>query len=98
MADDDTLSTNELVTLIGQALHFTPKRWHIPPAIIKTISKIGDMLHLPLNTERLNKLTENYVVSNKKIKKALKKKLPLSAKQGVLKTISSFKKNETEAN
>ena len=34
-------------------------------------AKIGGVLHLPLNPERLQKLTENYVSSNAKIKKAL---------------------------
>ena len=37
-----------------------------------------------------NKLTENYVVSNAKIKKAIKKELPLSIKEGIIKTITSF--------
>ena len=43
-----------------------------------------------INTERLNKLTENYVVSNAKIKKAIKKELPLSIKEVIIKTITSF--------
>ena len=34
-------------------------------------AKVGGMLHLPLAPERLCKLTENYVSSNAKIKKAL---------------------------
>jgi hypothetical protein len=57
------------------------------------IAKIGDLLYLPLNSEKLQKLTESYVVSNEKIKKALKiDKLPISASEGILKTIHSFKK------
>ena len=55
---------------------------------------MGDWLKLPLNTERLRKLTENYVVSNDKIKSALGiEKLPLSAEEGLVKTIKSFKIN-----
>ena len=46
---------------------------------------------LPLNTERLNKLTETYLVSNKKIISAIKKPLPLTAKDGLIKTFNSFK-------
>jgi hypothetical protein len=49
-------------------------------------------LHLPLNTERLQKLTESYIVSNTKIKKALLKELPISVKEGLVKTIKSFKR------
>ena len=48
-------------------------------------------LHLPLNKERLAKLTENYVVSNRKIKSALGvDKMPVRAKEGLIKTIKSF--------
>ena len=54
-------------------------------------AKLGTLLHLPLNTERLTKLTENYVVSNAKIKKALDiEQLPVSAADGLAKTIKSF--------
>lgn len=51
---------------------------------------IGRQKHLPLTTERLDKLTESYVVSNHKIKKALSKALPINAKEGLRKTIESF--------
>ena len=52
---------------------------------------LGTLLHLPLNTERLRKLTENYVVSNEKIKKALgMEKMPITAREGLVKTIKSF--------
>jgi nucleoside-diphosphate-sugar epimerase len=53
---------------------------------------IGGALKLPLNKERLRKLTENYVVSNAKIKKALGiDKMPVSAKEGMRKTLDSFR-------
>jgi len=52
---------------------------------------IGDVLHLPLNTQRMQKLTENYVVSNAKIKAALgMKEMPVRAKDGLRETIKSF--------
>ena len=55
-------------------------------------AKVGDALHLPLNTERLGKLTENYISSNAKIKKALGiEKLPVSAREGLKVTLESFK-------
>lgn len=44
-----------------------------------------------LNKERLRKLTENYVVSNEKIKRALGiEKMPISAQEGMRKTLDSF--------
>ena len=60
---------------------------------MRGVSKIGDLLPLPVNSERLQKLTENYVVSNRKIVEAIGKELPLSAKEGLRKTIRSFGKD-----
>ena len=46
---------------------------------------------MPLNSERLRKLTESYVVSNLKIKNALGiEKMPVSAEDGLKKTFESF--------
>ena len=90
-ADDEALSTNELVSLISETLGKKPKLWSISAGLISSVVKIGDVLPLPLNSERLKKLTESYVVSNEKIKKALGiEKLPLTAREGMEKTIRSF--------
>ncbi|HET8828445.1 MAG TPA: NAD-dependent epimerase/dehydratase family protein, partial [Pelobium sp.] len=91
IADDENLSTNELVSEISKNLNLTPKLWTIPAPLIRFIAKIGDRIKLPLNTERLNKLTENYLVSNQKIKKAINQELPVTAREGLKKTIHSFK-------
>ncbi|WP_386693250.1 MULTISPECIES: NAD-dependent epimerase/dehydratase family protein [unclassified Lonepinella] len=97
-ADDETLSTNELIILMSETLGKKTKLWSIPAGLIKLSAKIGDVLHLPLNSERLKKLTESYVVSNQKIKQALGiEKLPITAKQGLEKTIWSFKARGTES-
>lgn len=70
----------------------TTRILNIPKPLIKTLARIGTALHLPLNNNRLHKLTENYVVSNEKIKKALGvKSLPVSARDGLRRTIESFK-------
>ncbi|WP_426095388.1 NAD-dependent epimerase/dehydratase family protein [Flavobacterium sp. DSR2-3-3] len=92
VSDDIALSTNELITLLGSSLGEQSRIIAIPSPWIKGIAKLGDHLHLPLNTERLQKLTENYVVSNKKIIKAIGKPLPIASKEGLLKTFTSFKK------
>ena len=92
-ADDVPLSTNQLITLINEALGKKPRLLKLSKKGISKIAKLGDVLHLPLNSEKLKKLTESYVVSNKKIKEALQiQKLPLSASEGILLTIHSFKK------
>jgi hypothetical protein len=65
----------------------------VPESLIKSFSKLGDILCLPLNSERLHKLTETYIVSNSKIINAINKPLPISAKEGLIKTVNSFKNN-----
>jgi nucleoside-diphosphate-sugar epimerase len=91
LADDETLSTKDLVKQIAQILDKKPKLWHISKKAIGVLALIGDKLHLPLNTERLHKLTENYVVSNAKIKTAINETLPLTSSEGIKITIQTFK-------
>lgn len=91
LADDEALSTNELIQLIGEARGTRARLWKLSPAWVKTMAKVGDTLRLPLNTERLQKLTESYVVDNSKIKKVLGiDKLPVSSRDGLLATLRSF--------
>lgn len=90
VADDETLSTNDLIKLIAQSQNKSASIWNVSKSLINILAEIGYKLYLPLNSERLRKLTENYVVSNEKIKKALGKELPVSAKDGLIKTFESF--------
>jgi len=92
VSDDASISTNELINLLGTSLDRRNKILNIPASWIKGIAKLGDQLRLPLNSERLQKLTENYVVSNEKIIAALGKPLPIKSTEGLLKTFQSFKK------
>ncbi|MDD2613212.1 MAG: NAD-dependent epimerase/dehydratase family protein [Bacteroidales bacterium] len=93
MCDDEVLSTNELIELICRVTHRRCRIWNLPPSLIKCFAQVGSILHLPLNNDRLRKLTEDYLVSNEKIKKALGiNKMPVSAISGFEKTIESFKK------
>lgn len=91
-ADDEPLSTNEVIELAGKSLGKKTKMWKISKALIDAAAKAGDSLKLPLNSERLQKLTENYVVSNDKIVKAMGKSFPVSSREGLLKTFESFRK------
>jgi len=90
IADDEALSTNELIKLISKSEGKKLFIWHIPQCIVKTVSKIGDLFRLPLNTERLGKLTESFIVSNQKLINAINKTLPVSTREGLLKTFNSF--------
>ncbi len=91
VGDDEPLSTNELIRLIGESLGRKSHIWHLPKGLMNVAAAIGGALKLPLNKERLRKLTENYVVSNAKIKQALGiDKMPFSAQEGLQKTLDSF--------
>ena len=90
IADDVSLSTNEVISILAESQNKKPKIWNVSKGLIQTLAKLGDVLRLPLTTERLQKLTESYVVSNQKIKNAIGKPLPVSSKEGLLKTFKSF--------
>lgn len=93
MGDDEALSTNELIEEICKSLGKKAHIWRLPKGLMSGAAKIGDKLHLPLNSERLRKLTENYISSNGKIKKALGvTKMPVDAKDGLKVTLASFAK------
>ena len=92
MGDDEALSTNELIEEICKSLGKKAHIWKLPKGLMTGIAKIGGALHLPLDSERLRKLTENYISSNAKIKKALGvEKMPVDARVGLQKTLESFK-------
>lgn len=93
IGDDESLSTNELIEVMCNAMGRRAHIWHIHRGMMFFCAKVGTILHLPLNEERLRKLTENYMVSNAKIKKELGiEKFPVRAKMGLYKTIQSFEK------
>lgn len=92
MGDDEALSTNELIEEICKSLGKKAHIWKLPKGMMTGFAKIGGWLHLPLNPDRLQKLTENYVSSNGKIKKALGvEKMPVDARTGLQATLKSFK-------
>ena len=93
MGDDEALSTNELIEVICESLGKKAHIWKLPKGLMNSMAKIGGWLHLPLDSERLRKLTENYISSNAKIKGALGiEKMPVEAIDGLKMTLESFKK------
>jgi nucleoside-diphosphate-sugar epimerase len=94
VCDDEPLSTNELIRLINESLGKKTLIWKLPKGLMNAAASVGGALKLPLNKERLRKLTENYVVSNEKIKSALGiEKMPVSTRDGIRKTLESFRKS-----
>ena len=71
IADDTPLSTKKLVLNIGKAIEKEVRVLNLPKSVLIILGKIGDILPIPINTEKIHKLTENYMVSNKKIKDAI---------------------------
>ena len=79
-------------TLICKSLGKKAHIWRLPRGLMNGVAEIGGALHLPLNSERLRKLTEDYVSSNAKIKKALGvERMPVDARKGLQRTLKSFK-------
>jgi nucleoside-diphosphate-sugar epimerase len=90
VADSEAFSTNELVRMAGDALGKKVVFWRLPKGLVRFGAAVGSMLGLPLNTERLDKLTENAVVDSGPLLKVLGKSLPLTARAGFEKTFKSF--------
>ncbi len=95
ITDDESLSTQKIIEIIGIAKGKKPVILSLPKYLINGLAKIGDMISLPLNSKRLKKMTSSLVVSNQKIKTALYvDSLPMSAEEGMKKTIESFMTNK----
>lgn len=90
VADDVPLSTNSLIKMIAKSNGEKEIILNFNVNLVKNLARIGDLLNLPLNSERLSKLTKSYVVNNNKIKSALGKSLPVSSSEGLLKTLSYY--------
>jgi nucleoside-diphosphate-sugar epimerase len=91
LCDDEPVSTNRLIELIAESLGRRARLWHFPRNLLKMAAKVGDWTHLPLNSERLGKLTETARVDNSKLKAALGwEKMPVRAEDGFRITLLSF--------
>ena len=91
IADDEVLSTNRLIELMAEACGRKPHLWHMPKGVMRFAAKVGDVLHLPLNTERLGKLTEDSFVDNASLKKHLGwTQMPIRAEDGMRETFKSL--------
>jgi len=94
VCDDRPISTTELIEIISDVLAVRTRIWKLPKVLITYLAKVGDLLQLPLNSERLEKLTESAVVSNLKLVEALGKQLPTDSREGITRTIKTFINND----
>lgn len=90
LCDDFPVATKDIITIIGEVKRKNVRVWNVPKFLIYLLALIGDWCKLPINSNRLQKMTENYIVSNQKIKKSLNIELPLSSLEGLKKTINSL--------
>lgn len=89
-ADDEAIATTDLIKLMSESLDKKPRIVSVTPKFVKVLATFGTLVKLPFTKEKLQKLTENYVVSNQKIKDTLNIQLPVSTKKGLIRTIKSF--------
>ena len=91
IADDEMLSTNRLIELMAEVCGRRPRLWRLPKGLMRLAAKVGDVLHLPLNSERLGKLTDDSFVDNAVLKKHLGwSQMPIRAEDGMRETLKSF--------
>lgn len=84
LADDGSLSTADLFTLIATTTGKSSPVLKIPQNLVKGLFRV-------LSKQRmLDKLTEDMLVSNQKIKRQLSAPMPVTLEQGIMKTIRSF--------
>jgi nucleoside-diphosphate-sugar epimerase len=91
VADDGFLSTKEIVTIMSEAIEKKPRILFISKKIVGLGHGLFEKMGLSSITTSMNKLTENYRVSNEKIKKELGiTEMPISIDAGLKITIKSF--------
>jgi len=91
LCDDEAVSTNRLIALIAEAMGKKARLWRLPKGLMRFVARVGDVLHLPLNTERLGKLVEDNVVDNAPLLRALGwESMPVRAEDGLRSTLKSF--------
>ena len=91
VADDDTISTNELISIIAKSLNRKSLILNVPIQVVRLVVRLLDHFHIINASEKLNKLTESYVVSNQKLSKMIGKPFPIDARDGLLTTFQFFK-------
>ena len=91
LCDDEAVSTNRLIALIAEAMGRKARLWRLPKGLMRFVARVGDVLHLPLSTERLGKLVEDNVVDNAPLLRALGwESMPVRAEDGLRSTLKSF--------
>lgn len=94
LADDSPTKTIDLLQTISDVSGMKIRRIKIPRFVLNLLSKVGEYLPIPFDESKYVKLTSDFIVDNSKIKQAIDKPLPISAREGIRHTIESFKNSE----
>ena len=80
------------VSLISRTLNKKVSILKFPTKLVLFITKLGELLPLPINSDRLEKIMKNFVVSNDKIKQGLQiEMLPIST--SIFRSFNTFSYN-----
>jgi len=91
VVDDEAISTNDLVQIIGESLNKPVCTLNISSFITNLLMKAGYFFGMPNVSFRFKKLTTSFEISNKKIKNALGiEKMPFRALDGLKKSIEEL--------
>ena len=90
LADSESISTKELVQLMAEVKGSKLRQLAFPKRFVMFIAKVGNAIKVPLNSTLLAKLVGNMKISNKKLVAGLGTELPVSVREGLIKTIKSF--------
>ncbi len=94
IADDEPTETLELIDKISAISGKKTRKYNIPLSILRVFAILGNYLPIPFDIHRYGKLTTDFVVKNDKIKQAIGKPLPITAEEGMTRTIKSFINNQ----
>lgn len=81
IADDEPTYTHDLIDLIAKITGKKVKTISVPVTLLRLIAKIGNVIPIPFNEHRFLKLTEDFIVSNGKIKKSHRKTIARQLKR-----------------
>jgi glycosyltransferase involved in cell wall biosynthesis/nucleoside-diphosphate-sugar epimerase len=83
VADDEPVSTVDVVRAIGAGLDRRPVIISLPRRVVRSVAILGTRLRGPLTIGRLDKLTESLVVDSARLRHALCVELPESTTDGL---------------
>jgi nucleoside-diphosphate-sugar epimerase len=90
VADDEPISTSFIIQQMADKFNKKIHLLNFPKPFFSVVLRLASILGMHSLQVKFQKLTENFIVSNLKVKSALAKEFPVSAKEGLKKTIESF--------